>query len=311
MLANEHLPVLPVETIQALAIQPGDLVLDCTFGRGGHSRLILEKLGTTGRLLAFDRDPDAIESDVAKELKQDSRFQIEKNTLARLEAKITQWGWHGKIAGILMDLGLSSPQLDRAERGFSFLKEGPLDMRMDVESGMTAAQWLETVSERRLAEVLKTFGEERNARKIARTIIEERGSRPIKTTLELSRLIRKAVPNPDPNKHHATRTFQAIRIFLNRELEELTAGLEQAVNVLRPGGRLAVISFHSLEDRIVKRFIREQSRGGSFPPGMPVQSAAYHPKLKALGRALRPDQQEISMNPRARSAILRSAERVA
>ena len=273
--------------------------------------MILEQLGSAGRLLAFDRDEDAIESDVANELKKDPRFEIEKNPLRALEANIVRRGWRGKIAGILMDLGLSSPQLDNAERGFSFLKDGPLDMRMDVGSGMTAAQWLETVSERRLAEVLKTFGEERNARKIARAIVERRGLQPITTTLELSRWIQMAVPNPDPNKHPATRSFQAIRIFVNRELEELATGLEQAVNVLRPGGRLAVISFHSLEDRIVKRFIREQSRGGDFPPGLPVTSTAFQPRLIALGRALRPDQYEISANPRARSAVLRVAERVA
>lgn len=311
MATNEHRPVLPVESIRALAIQPGEIYLDCTFGRGGHSRLILEQLGSAGRLLAFDRDEDAIESDVANELKKDPRFEIEKNPLRALEANIVRRGWRGKIAGILMDLGLSSPQLDNAERGFSFLKDGPLDMRMDVGSGMTAAQWLETVSERRLAEVLKTFGEERNARKIARAIVERRGLQPITTTLELSRWIQMAVPNPDPNKHPATRSFQAIRIFVNRELEELATGLEQAVNVLRPGGRLAVISFHSLEDRIVKRFIREQSRGGDFPPGLPVTSTAFQPRLIALGRALRPDQYEISANPRARSAVLRVAERVA
>lgn len=308
---DEHLPVMPEEVIQALAIKPGEIYLDCTFGRGGHSRLILKCLENTGRLLAFDRDEQATESNSAVELRTDPKFELEKNDFTALETVVTARGWSGKVAGILMDLGVSSPQLDDATRGFSFLKDGVLDMRMDTTSGITAAQWLENVSEQKLAEVLKTLGEERYARRIARSVVVARDSSPIRTTLQLTRLIEKAIPSPDPNKHPATRSFQAIRIFLNRELEELQAGLEQAVNILKPTGRLVIISFHSLEDRIVKRFIRREARGGEFPARLPVTSSAYRPRLKPLGRAIRPSPSETAENPRVRSAVLRSAERMA
>lgn len=311
MLPDDHLPVMPEETLEALAIKPGEIYIDCTFGRGGHSRLILKGLGKTGRLLAFDRDEEAIQSKAAHELGHDPRFELVKGTLMALESLVAARGWTARVAGIFMDLGVSSPQLDDAGRGFSFLREGPLDMRMDTSSGITAAQWLETVSERRLAEVLKTYGEERYSRRIANAIVAARALTPITTTRQLARLIETAVPSRDPNKHPATRSFQAIRIFLNRELEELRAGLEQAVGALKPGGRLAVISFHSLEDRIVKRFLRRESRGGDFPAGLPVDSTAYRPRLRSVGRAARPGQPEISANPRARSAILRVAERLA
>ncbi len=311
MLSDKHAPVMPEEVIQALAIRPGEIYIDCTFGRGGHSRLILKHLGETGQLLAFDRDDCAIHSKAAIELGRDPKFILEKSTLMTLESMVSNLGWSAKVAGVLMDLGVSSPQLDDAARGFSFSKDGPLDMRMDTSSGISAAQWLDTVSERKLAEVLKVYGEERFARRIARAIVAVRSSDPIRTTLQLARLIETAVPSHDPNKHPATRSFQAIRIFLNRELEELQAGLDQAVRVLKAGGRLVVISFHSLEDRIIKRFIRQASRGGDFPAGLPVNSSDYHPRLKAFGRAVRPRLSEINANPRARSAILRVAERVA
>lgn len=308
---DEHLPVMPDEMIQALAIRPGGIYIDCTFGRGGHSRRILEKLGSQGQLLAFDRDDRAIRSKAAVELARDPRFLLEKSTLMALGALVGARGWTAKVAGILMDLGVSSPQLDDAGRGFSFLKEGPLDMRMDTTSGVTAAQWLETVSERELADVLKTFGEERFSLRIARAIITARVRNPILTTLQLANLIDAAVPSRDPAKHPATRSFQAIRIFLNRELDELRKGLEQAVVALKPQGRLVVISFHSLEDRIVKRFIRRECKGGDFPAGLPVYTTAYHPALRPVGRAIRPSEIEIAANPRARSAVLRAAERVA
>ncbi len=311
MRRDEHLPVLLEESIQALAIKPEEIYIDCTFGRGGHSRLILQYLGKAGKLLAFDRDDQAIHSGAALDLGQDPRFELEKEALMALESRVSARNWLAKVAGIIMDLGVSSPQLDDASRGFSFVNDGPLDMRMDTGSGITAAQWLETVSERRLAEVLKTFGEERYSRRIARAIVERRSADPIKTTLQLARLIETAVPSRDPNKHPATRSFQAIRIFLNRELEELQAGLEQALRVLKPGGRLVVISFHSLEDRIVKRFIRRETRGGDFPANLPVDGSAYRPRLVSRGRAIRPGRLEIATNPRARSAILRAAERVA
>ncbi len=311
MVRDEHSPVMPEETIQALAIKAEEIYIDCTFGRGGHSRLILKRLENTGRLLALDRDDQAIHSRSADELRKDPKFELEKGTLMALGSMIGARGWSAKVAGVLMDLGVSSPQLDDADRGFSFLKDGPLDMRMDTSTGMTAEQWLETVSEGRLAEVLKTFGEERFSHRIARAIVAARAARPIKTTLQLAGLIETAVPSHDPNKHPATRTFQAIRIFLNRELEELQAGLDEAVKVLKPGGRLVVISFHSLEDRIVKRFIRREARGGDFPAGLPVNSTAYRPRLRPVGRAIRPARSEIAANPRARSAILRAAERLA
>lgn len=311
MLSDDHLPVMPDEVIQALAIEPGAIHIDCTFGRGGHSRLILKQLGEVGKLLAFDRDDRAIYSKAANELGRDRKFKLEKNTLMNLESMVSTLGWSAKVAGILMDLGLSSAQIDDAARGFSFQKDGPLDMRMDTGSGITAAQWLATVAERELAEVLKIFGEERFARRIARKIVTHRRQESIQTTLQLARLIESAIPSRDPNKHPATRSFQAIRIFLNRELEQLQAGLEQALRVLKPGGRLVVISFHSLEDRIVKRFIRQKSRGGDFPAGLPVSASDYHPELKTIGRALRPRPHEIAANPRARSAILRVAQRVA
>ncbi|MGH8474997.1 MAG: 16S rRNA (cytosine(1402)-N(4))-methyltransferase RsmH [Methylococcales bacterium] len=304
------MPVMPEEVIQALAIKPGEYYIDCTFGRGGHSRLILKHLTNTGRLLAMDRDERALNSKAAVALGQDPRFVLEKNNLMRLESMVSKLGWSTKVAGILMDLGLSSPQLDDAVRGFSFMKDGPLDMRMDTGHGMTAADWLAEVSEPKLAEVLKVYGEERFARRIARAIVSARSLAPITTTLELSKLIESALPARDPNKHPATRSFQAIRIFINRELEELQAGLEQALRVLKPGGRLVVISFHSLEDRIVKRFIRKEQQGGDFPAALPVHAYEFQPRLRAIGPPIRPEASEIAANPRARSAILRVAERV-
>ncbi|MGH8547563.1 MAG: 16S rRNA (cytosine(1402)-N(4))-methyltransferase RsmH [Methylococcales bacterium] len=310
MTQDEHSPVMPEETIQALAIKAGEIYIDCTFGRGGHSRLILKHLGSSGRLLALDRDDQAIHSRSADELRQDPKFELEQSTLMALGSMVAARGWTTRVAGILMDLGVSSPQLDDAGRGFSFLKDGPLDMRMDTSTGMTAEQWLVTVSERRLAEVLKTFGEERFSRRIARAIVAARAVSPIRTTLQLAGLIEAAVPSRDPNKHPATRSFQAIRIFLNRELEELQAGLDQAIQALKPGGRLVVISFHSLEDRIVKRFMRREAKGGDFPAGLPVDSSSYRPRLKAMGRSTRPGQSELATNPRARSAVLRVAERL-
>jgi 16S rRNA (cytosine1402-N4)-methyltransferase len=261
-------------------------------------------------LLALDRDDEAIHSRSADELRRDPKFELEKSTLMALGSMVAERGWTARVAGVLMDLGVSSPQLDDAGRGFSFQKDGPLDMRMDTGSGMTAEQWLETVSERRLAEVLKTFGEERFARRIAKAIVAARALSPIRTTSQLARLIETAVPLRDPNKHPATRSFQAIRIFLNRELEELQAGLEHAIGSLKPGGRLVVISFHSLEDRIVKRFMRRETRGGDFPAGLPVNASAYRPRLIPVGPAIRPGSSEIAANPRARSAILRAAERL-
>jgi 16S rRNA (cytosine1402-N4)-methyltransferase len=309
-LSDEHLPVMPDETIQALAIDPGGIYIDCTFGRGGHSRLILEHLEREGRLLAFDRDAQAANSKTAHELRRDPKFRLEKCNLMNLETLAASRGWLGQVTGVLMDLGVSSPQLDDASRGFSFMRDGPLDMRMDTTTGGTAAEWIDTVSERELVRILKTFGEERYARRIARAVVKSRGVQPIRTTLELARLIEQTVPRRDPGKHPATRSFQAIRIHLNRELEELKTGLEQAVKIMKPAGRLVVISFHSLEDRIVKRFIRRECRGEDFPPRLPVMASAFSPRLRSLGRAVRAGDREVTANPRARSAVLRAAERV-
>lgn len=305
-----HQPVMLDQVLQALLIDPAGIYVDCTFGRGGHSLGILQNMGPSGKLLAIDKDADAVKSESAKELAADSRFEIEWASFANILEAIERRQWRGKLAGVLMDLGVSSPQLDFAERGFSFLRDGPLDMRMDASSGVSAAEWLNSVEENELAQVLKQFGEERFARRIARSIVAVRGEQPILTTKQLVAIIEQAVPYKEPNKHPATRSFQAIRIFVNKELEALQEGLAQALSCLRPAGRLVVIAFHSLEDRLVKRFIRDESRGGKFPPGLAVDNSAFTPRLKTTGRILRPSAREIADNPRSRSAVLRVAERM-
>jgi 16S rRNA (cytosine1402-N4)-methyltransferase len=224
---------------------------------------------------------------------------------------VSELGWQGQVDGLLLDLGVSSPQLDDATRGFSFLKQGPLDMRMNPRQGVSAAEWLAGASDKDIADVLWKYGEERYSRRIARALVKARSEAPIITTTQLAELIAGAVPRRDPNKHPATRTFQALRIFINGELDDLEAVLPQAVDALAPGGRLAVISFHSLEDRIVKRFIRDQQRGPQLPPGLPVLPEAFAPRLKAVGKHVRADEAEVQRNPRARSAVLRVAERLA
>lgn len=305
-----HQPVMLDQVIQALLIDSSGIYLDCTFGRGGHSLGILQNIGPTGKLLAIDKDADAVNSESANQLAGDSRFEIEWGSFAKLLESIDRRQWRGKLAGVLMDLGVSSPQLDFAERGFSFLRDGPLDMRMDTSNGISAAEWLNIVEENELTQVLRRFGEERYARRIARSIVAARGEQPILTTMRLAAIIEQAVPRKEPNKHSATRSFQAIRIFINKELSALQEGLAQAVECLRPAGRLVVIAFHSLEDRLVKRFIRDECRGGEFPPGLPVDASAFTPRLKTIGKMLRPSVREIDENPRARSAILRVAERL-
>jgi len=306
---SAHLPVMLVEALAGLSIKPEGFYLDCTFGRGGHSRAILNRLGMTGRLLALDKDRDAVDSDEAKELREDARFTIEHASYAELKQQVERQQACGEVFGILMDLGVSSPQLDEAERGFSFMRDGALDMRMDASCGPTAAEWLSSVPEGELVKVLRLYGEERFATRIARAIVETRRAGGIATTRELARLIEKAVPMREQNKHPATRSFQAIRIALNRELEELGQALPQAVEVLRPGGRLVVISFHSLEDRLVKRFMREEERGKAMPSHR-LPLAVHRPRLKRVGKAQMSSEVEVSANPRARSAVLRVAERV-
>lgn len=307
----EHLPVLLEETLEQLAIKKDGAYLDCTFGRGGHSRAILSRLGGSGKLLAIDRDNDAINSASANDLRKDRRFKLMQGCFSDLERTVASEGLTGKIDGILLDLGVSSPQLDDPERGFSFLRDGPLDMRMDGNTGLSAAEWLAKVEEKDLVKVLFEFGEERFARRIARAVIERRAMSPITTTRQLAEMIENTIPRKEKHKHPATRTFQAIRIEINRELNELSEVLRQSLRVLKPGGRLVVISFHSLEDRIVKRFIRSES-GAKYNPGkLPVKEADIAKGvLKKIGKAIKAGTRETDQNPRARSAIMRVAERV-
>lgn len=303
---TQHLPVLASEAIEALAINPDGVYVDGTFGRGGHTRLVLEKLSPHGRLIALDRDPDAI---AAGEKIKDPRLTLVRAPFSRLGGVLDELGVAG-VDGILLDIGVSSPQLDEAARGFSFRQEGPLDMRMDPGSGMSAADWIAAADEDEMREVIKRYGEERFARQIAHAIAAARKISPIRTTGELAQIVAGAVRKREPGQHPATRTFQAIRIFLNRELEELEAVLPLCVQKLKPGGRLAVISFHSLEDRIVKRFMRDEERGPELPRGLPVRAADIAPgRLRRVGKAVRATQAETTENPRARSAVLRVAER--
>lgn len=305
---DTHLPVLFHEALEALNITPEGVYIDGTFGRGGHSRAILQALGPSGRLLGIDKDPEAIEC--ARNLfADDGRFEIRQGSFAQLEQIAAAAGLVGRVNGVLLDLGVSSPQLDKAERGFSFLHDGPLDMRMDNSSGISAADWLNGAEADEIAQVFKTYGEERFARRIARAIVEARGMQPIQTTGRLAEIVAAANPAWEKGKHPATRCFQAIRIHINRELDDLKACLDQSLRVLAPGGRLAVISFHSLEDRIVKRFMRDAERGEQFPPGIPVTEQQRNSRLRRIGKAIKPSRREVDENPRARSSVLRVAER--
>jgi 16S rRNA (cytosine1402-N4)-methyltransferase len=304
-----HQPVLLNEVLQGLAVRPDGVYVDGTFGRGGHAGAILSLLGPGGRLLAMDKDPAAMES-AERQFGGDPRFEIEQGAFTMLSRMVAERELGGHVNGLLLDLGVSSPQLDDASRGFSFSMTGPLDMRMDPTSGVSAAQWLETASERDIAHVLKTYGEERFARRIARSIVATRHATPLQTTAQLAELIAAAVPAYEQHKHPATRSFQAIRIFINHELDDIRDVLQQVPDVLAPRGRLAVISFHSLEDRIVKRFIRDEYRGEAPPPEFPLAGMDYRPRMRPVGKAIRPGDAEVSSNPRARSAVLRVAERL-
>ncbi len=305
-----HQPALPVEVMAGLAIQPDGRYVDGTLGRGGHAQAILERLGPQGRLLALDRDPAAAEC-VNARFGGDPRFAFVRAPFSRLAEALTERDWVGQVNGLLLDLGVSSPQLDDPERGFSFVRNGPLDMRMDPTVGMSAAAWLARVDEAELAQALAAFGEERFHRRVARAIVAARQQAPIETTARLAEIVAAAVPTREPGKHPATRAFQAIRIAINNELDELQAVLPQAVAALAPGGRLVVISFHSLEDRVVKQFMREQARGRELPLDLPVMGRPTGMTLRLIGRAVRPSAAEVAANPRARSAILRVAERLA
>lgn len=307
----QHTSVLLDEAVNGLNIRKDGIYIDGTFGRGGHSRLILSQLGEQGRLIAIDRDPQAI---AAAALIDDPRFSIVHGPFSGIAGYVNDLGLNGQIDGVLLDLGVSSPQLDDAERGFSFMRDGPLDMRMDPTRGISAAQWLTEAKEEDIAWVLKNFGEERFSKRIARAIVERNQTEePLTRTKHLASLIAAVSPVKEKHKHPATRSFQAIRIYVNSELDEIRQALTGALSILAPGGRLSVISFHSLEDRIVKQFMRNESRGPQVPRGLPLTEAQLKahgaPSLKLAGK-MKPSEQEISVNPRARSSVLRFAEKV-
>jgi 16S rRNA (cytosine1402-N4)-methyltransferase len=304
--SEQHAPVLLNEAIESLRIQNSGIYVDCTFGRGGHSRLILARLGSEGRLIALDRDPEAVKAASAI---GDPRLTILHDRFGRLAQLLEALGV-ARVHGILLDLGVSSPQLDHDERGFSFRRDAPLDMRMDTTRGLTAAEWLDTAGESEIREVIRTYGEERFAKQIAAAIVAARTRGSLGTTRQLAALVAEAVPTREPRQDPATRTFQALRIHVNQELEELSLVLPQCVELLEPAGRLTVISFHSLEDRIVKRFMRSESRSDTLPPRLAVRARDLpQARLRLIGKARRPSASEISANPRARSAIMRVAER--
>jgi len=306
----EHSPVLLDEVLVGLAVRPDGRYCDGTFGRGGHTAAILGALGPAGRVVAIDRDPEAIRAG-RQRFAGEPRLTLVQGSFGPLEERVRAAGMAGELDGVLLDLGVSSPQLDEAVRGFSFMQDGPLDMRMDNESGQSAAQWLAKAGEREIADVIRGLGEERFARRIARAVVAARAEAPITRTAELAALVAEAVPTREPGKHPATRTFQAIRIHVNGELDALESALPQAVRLLAPGGRLCVISFHSLEDRIVKRFIRREEQGDPVYAGLPNVPAHARARLKRVGGAIMAGEPEVRANPRARSAVLRVAERLA
>jgi 16S rRNA (cytosine1402-N4)-methyltransferase len=303
----EHITVLLDEAVHALSVKADGVYIDGTFGRGGHSKKILSQLGANGRLIAFDRDLAAIAS--AKAI-ADPRFSMIHSPFANMQARLAEMNVEA-VDGILLDLGISSPQIDQAGRGFSFRYDAPLDMRMDQSGGETAAEFLGRTTEQQLAEVIKNYGEERFAKSIARAIIKERDDgRPITTTGQLTQIVAGAVTRFEPGQNPATRTFQALRIFVNQELEELSLTLPQCLSLLKPHGRMAIISFHSLEDRMVKQFVRDQANRDDLPANFPVRAADLpQPKLVAVGKAIKPSAAEMKRNPRSRSAVLRVAER--
>ncbi|WP_348943820.1 16S rRNA (cytosine(1402)-N(4))-methyltransferase RsmH [Chitinibacter sp. FCG-7] len=301
-----HRTVLLDEAVDALAIRPDGIYVDCTFGRGGHSRLILSKLGPNGRLISFDKDLHAIAEAATI---TDPRFTIVHEGFVTLADSLAKLGIT-QIDGLLMDLGVSSPQLDDGSRGFSFRFDAPLDMRMDTTRGMTAAEWINSADEKDIAEVVKDYGEERFARQVAAAIVTRRAVQPFATTGELAAVVATAVRTREPGQDPATRTFQAVRIYINRELEELSLTLPQALSLLKEGGRLSVIAFHSLEDRIVKRFMQDKATGDRLPSRLPVMASEIAPPpLKIVCKPIRASEAELKANPRARSAILRVAER--
>ena len=308
---KSHISVLLQEAVDGLAINPDGIYIDCTFGRGGHSGLILSQLSENGRLIAIDRDPTAIEA--AKKYADDSRFQIVHEGFASLAQIVEDLSLTEKIDGVLLDLGVSSPQLDVAERGFSFMNDGPLDMRMDTSKGQTAAEWIAVADVEDITWVLRTFGEEKHAWRIANAIVEAREESPITRTGELAKIIKTAAPQREIKKHPATRSFQAIRMYINSELEQIEHALAASLEVLAESGRLVVISFHSLEDRLVKQFMKKHSQGKKVPRGLPISEEELQKgkKLSLVGKKLKPSKTEVSENVRSRSSVLRVAQRLA
>lgn len=308
MTANEHYSVLLEESVAALVTDAGGRYVDGTFGRGGHSRKVLSQLNNEGCLLAFDKDPTAVA--VGRALSQgEPRFSIVQQSFAAMAQVLRERGWFGAVSGVLLDLGVSSPQLDEAERGFSFIKDGPLDMRMNPAEGQSAADWVNTQSEQTIVEVLKEFGEERFAKRIARAIVTTRAQTPFTRTKQLADVVAQANPKWEPGKHPATRTFQAIRIAVNNELGDLESVLQVALDALKPGGRLVIISFHSLEDRLVKRFFKQMARGKEYPKNLPITADMMQPMLHLIGKAVKPSEREVQENVRSRSAVMRVAEK--
>ncbi len=307
MSGGSHTAVLLEEAVDGLKVRSDGCYVDCTFGRGGHSRLILARLGKTGRLIALDRDPQAVAAGGGID---DGRFHMLHGRFGRL-AEVAARAGVARADGILLDLGVSSPQFDDPTRGFSFRFDAPLDMRMDPGSGVTAGEWLAHAPEQEIREVIRNHGEERFAKQIAAAIVAARARGPVGTTRQLAALVAEAIPTREPHQDPATRTFQALRIHVNQELEELSLALPQCVELLAPGGRLVVVSFHSLEDRIVKRYLRDSARADRLPRRLPLRAHELpQPRLKLIGRAVRPSAAEVAANPRARSAIMRVAERV-
>jgi len=305
--AFSHTSVLLEEAVTSLVADPDGFYVDGTFGRGGHSMRILAQLSDQGRLMAIDKDPAAIDH-AHTELAEEPRFSIRHGSFAQLAQFVDEAGMTGKVAGVLLDLGVSSPQLDDPQRGFSFLNEGPLDMRMDTSCGESAAQWINRADEGEIADVLFHYGEERFSRRMARAIVQARAEEPITTTARLANIVAEANPRWEKGKHPATRAFQGIRIHINRELEDIEQVLEQALEVLAVGGHLVVISFHSLEDRLVKRFIRKHVKGDEhLPPGIPVTDEMLRQRLTSGGKAIKASAAEVQANPRARSAVMRVA----
>eukprot|EP00659_Diplonema_papillatum_P013865 gene13865-21238_t len=306
-----HITVLLDEAVEALAVRADGCYLDGTFGRGGHSRLILSQLGPDGKLLGFDKDPQAIATGQALAA-EDGRFVVVQRSFAELGAEVAERGMAGKVAGVLLDLGVSSPQLDDPERGFSFMNDGPLDMRMDPSRGISAAQFIATAPHEEITRVFKEYGEERFAGRMARAVVERREIQPFERTADLAEVLKVANPAWEKGKNPATRAFQGLRIHVNNELGDLEAGLEAALEALEVGGRLVVISFHSLEDRIVKLFMRRLVKGESdnLPRNLPVRYEAFVPKIKIHGKAQFASEAELKANPRARSAVMRVAEKL-